>query len=162
MNHMMKRLLFIFLLLALPGTFMARTVAADDIETVLAAAEAPAGVVFEIVSGDEAALRKLLPVLKADIERLRARFPGLPVAVVSHGTEQFALTREESKNEPELHAIAEELVTDRDVDLHVCGTHAGWFGVLPGDFPDYVNVSASGPAQINDYRALDYVLITLP
>ena len=55
-----------------------------------------------------------------------------------------------------------QLVTDRDVDIHVCGTHAGWFDVLPEDFPDYVDVSATGPAQVNDYRALDYVLIVLP
>ena len=48
------------------------------------------------------------------------------------------------------------------MDVHVCGTHAGWFDVLPEDFPDYVDVAAAGPAQVNDYRALDYVLIVLP
>ncbi len=101
-------------------------------------------------------------MLKADIERLRERFPDLPVAIVSHGTEQFSLTRENRKNTPELHEGIEQLVTDQDVDVHVCGTHAGWFGVLPEDFPDYVDVAAAGPATINDYRALDYVLIELP
>lgn len=136
--------------------------AADEVEALLSAREAPAGVVFEIVSGDMEALGRLLPGLRADIGRLRARFPGLPVAVVSHGQEQFALTSRHRTKEPELHAIAESMVTGEDVDLHVCGAHAGWFGLDPEDFPDYVDVSASGPAQINDYRALDYVLITLP
>ena len=137
-------------------------VKADSVESLLAATEAPAGVVFEVVSGDEDALGELLPVLKTDIERLRVRFPDLPVAIVSHGTEQFALTLDNRKNQPELHAITEELVSDKDVDVHVCGTHAGWYDVLPEDFPAYVDVAPAGPAQINDYRALGYVLIVLP
>lgn len=135
---------------------------ADSVAALLAAEKAPAGVVFEVATGDEDALVEVLPRLKTDIERLRARFPDLPVAIVTHGKEQFALTRENRKNSPELHAITEELVTDKDVDVHVCGTHAGWFDILPEDFPDYVDVAAAGPAQINDYRALDYVLIVLP
>ena len=137
-------------------------VEAESVEALLAAEEAPAGVVFDVSTGDEDALVELLPRLKADIERLRNRYPDLPVAIVTHGTEQFALTRDNRDSNPGLHAITEELVTDRDVDVHVCGTHAGWFDVLPEDFPDYVDVSATGPAQINDYRALDYVLIVLP
>jgi intracellular sulfur oxidation DsrE/DsrF family protein len=140
----------------------AGAVEVENVEALLTATEAPAGVVFEVVSGDEDALDQLLPVLKADIKRLRARFPDLPVAIVSHGTEQFALTRENRKNVPKLHAITEQLVSDNAVDVHVCGAHAGWYDVLPEDFPDYVDVAASGPAQINDYRALGYVLIVLP
>ena len=134
----------------------------NSVEKLLAASEAPAGVVFEIVSGDDDILRTLLPEVRSDIERLRARFPGLPVAVVSHGREQFALTRKNSEDATELHAIARKMVTEEDVSLHVCGTYASWFDVAPEEFPDYVNVSATGPAQINDYRALDYVVITLP
>ncbi|MGB5473528.1 MAG: DsrE family protein [Gammaproteobacteria bacterium] len=158
----MKAILFTITLLTVLGGFQASAVAADDVAALLAADAAPAGVVFEIVSGDADRLGKLLPGLRTDIERLRARFPGLPVAVVSHGEEQFALTTENRAKEPELHAIAEDMVTGKDVDLHVCGTYAGWFGVDPGEFPNYVDVAATGPAQINDYRALGYVLITLP
>jgi intracellular sulfur oxidation DsrE/DsrF family protein len=160
--HMMKRLLATLALLTTVAGLTANAAAVDDVEALLAATEAPEGVVFEIVSGDEEILGKLLPGLKADIKRLRTRFPGIPIAVVSHGAEQFALTRGNRKNEPELHAISEELVTDQNVNLHVCGTHAGWYGILPEDFPDYVDVAAAGPATINDYRALDYVLIKLP
>jgi hypothetical protein len=46
--------------------------------------------------------------------------------------------------------------------VHVCGTHAGWYGVTPEDFPDYVDVTTAGPAQINDYEAMGYELIVLP
>ena len=154
-------LVTVTLLTALAG-FQASAVAADDIEALLAAEEAPAGIVFEIVSGDADTLGKLLAGVRADIERLRARFPGLPVAVVSHGEEQFALTTENLADDPGLDAIARDMVAGEDVDLHVCGTYAGWFGIDPEAFPDYVDVAAAGPAQINDYRALGYVLITLP
>ena len=154
-------LITVTLLTALAG-FQASAVAADDIEALLAAEEAPAGIVFEIVSGDADTLGKLLTGVRADIERLRARFPGLPVAVVSHGEEQFALTTANLADDPGLDAIARDMATGADVDLHVCGTYAGWFGIDPEAFPDYVDVAAAGPAQINDYRALGYVLITLP
>jgi intracellular sulfur oxidation DsrE/DsrF family protein len=158
---MRKTLSTITLLSALVG-FPASAAAADAVEALLTADVAPAGVVFEIVSGHKDTLGKLLPGVRTDIERLRARFPGLPIAVVSHGKEQFALTRQNRAVDPGLHAIAEDMATGKDVDLHVCGTYAGWFGVNPEDFPDYIDVAAAGPAQINDYRALGYVLITLP
>jgi intracellular sulfur oxidation DsrE/DsrF family protein len=158
----MRTLLLTIALMTGLASYPTGAVEADYVDALLAAGEAPAGVVFEVVSGDEDALGELLPVLKADIERLRTRFPDLPVAIVSHGTEQFSLTRENRKNDPELHAITEELVTDKAVDVHVCGAHAGWYDILPEDFPDYVDVAAAGPAQINDYRALGYVLIVLP
>ena len=67
---------------------------AESVEVLLAAGEPPAGVVFDVSTGDDDALVGLLPRLKADIERLRARYPDLPVAIVTHGTEQFALTRD--------------------------------------------------------------------
>ena len=157
----MRRLLTTIALLAAWAAFSSAA-PANEIDELLAAKDAPAGVVFEIVGAEAENLDELLAEVRTDITRLRARFPGLPVAIVSHGEEQFALTTDNRATEPELHAIAEEIVTGENVDLHVCGTHAGWYGVDPEDFPDYVDVAPAGPAQINDYRALDYVLITLP
>lgn len=132
------------------------------VERLLARPEAPAGVVFEIVSGDDDLLTVLLPQLKRDIGRLRARFPDLPIAVVTHGSEQFALLARERERQAETHALVEELVRSEQVDVHVCGTHAAWEGHVPEDFPDYVDVSPAGPAQINDYLNLGYERILLP
>ena len=145
------------LLLVTPSTGFA-----TDLDGLLTAPQAPPGVVFEIVSGDPTLLQTLLPALRADIERLRGRFPGLPVAIVTHGNEQFALTKDKQAQTPELHSLARDLVTEDQVALHVCGTYAQWNGFDTEDFPEHVNVAAAGPAQINDYRALDYVVITLP
>ncbi len=134
----------------------------DEIDDILASGTAPPGVVFEVVSGEEDLLEDVLPAIREDIKRLRKRFPGLDIAIVTHGEEQFALTTDNQANAPELHSIAETLVDDQQVSLHVCGTHAGWKGVSEEEFPEFVDVAAAAPAQINDYRALGYILIILP
>ena len=135
---------------------------ASDFDTILAMKEAPPGVVIEIVSDEHGLLSELLPEIREQIKRLRQRFPELPVAIVTHGSEQFDLTTKNRKVESIAHQITEQLVTDEEVDVHVCGTHAGWYGVEPEDFPDYVGVSTTGPAQVNDYEAMGYELIVLP
>ena len=134
---------------------------ANEIDSILAKEHSPAGVIFEIVSGEEGLLNELLPYVNADIKRLRLRFPDIAVAIVTHGTEQFDLTKDKKKNS-KAHSLVEKLVNSDEVDVHVCGTHAEWYDVMPEDFPDYVNVSAEGPAQINDYQELGYILIELP
>jgi hypothetical protein len=45
--------------------------------------------------------------------------------------------------------------------VHVCETHAGWYGVTAEDFPDYVDVAPTGPGQINLYQELGYDLIVI-
>ncbi len=146
---MITRLLFLLLLLpSLAGAVTIDEIAARD--------RPPAGVVFEIVQGQADALDWAIPRVAADARRLRERFPGLPVAVVSHGFEQFALKRDGAA--PGLHRQVQDLVSD-DVPVHVCGTHASWYDVTAEDFPDYIDVAPSGPAQINAYRELGYELL---
>ena len=147
------------LLLVVP---LAAPVHADpEVERLLAGDEMPVGVVFEIVEDEEEALDWALPRVRDYSRRLRERFPGLPIAVVSHGSEQFALLS--SGADGELSGIHDEArrLRDDDIDLHVCGAHAGWYGHVSEDFPSYVDVSPSGPAQINDYANLGYEVIRL-
>lgn len=134
--------------------------AGADMDRLLALDEPPTGVVFEIVDDDDA-LKWALPRVRQLSAQIHARFPELPIAVVSHGAEQFALLASQAKGPlAPIHEAARGLRED-GVDLHVCGAHAGWYGHLPEHFPDYVDVSASGPAQINDYRAIGYEVIRL-
>jgi intracellular sulfur oxidation DsrE/DsrF family protein len=134
----------------------------SDVESLLGRKESPAGVVFEIVSDQYGLLGKLLPSVKQDIKTLRERYPDLPVAVVTHGSEQFDLMIESRATEAKAHNLVEQLAGKDNVEVHVCGTHAEWYGKTPEDFPDYVNVSAAGPTQINDYEAMGYEVIVLP
>jgi len=133
---------------------------ADPVAQILAGDAAPAGVVFEIVSGDSAYLALALPRIEALSARLRERFPGLAVAVVSHGGEQFALASAATQDNTAAHESAQSLLAD-DVPVHVCGTHAGWRGLAAEDFPDYIDVAPSGPAQIRAYRDLGYLLVDI-
>ncbi|PCJ87229.1 MAG: hypothetical protein COA54_06930 [Thiotrichaceae bacterium] len=120
--------------------------------------EAPEGVVFEIVSDEDDLLEQLLPDIKHAITKLRKKFPELPIAIVTHGKEQFALTTNNSSSQT--HSLVKALVVD-EVEVHVCGTHASWYGIRPEDFPDYVDVSTTAPSQLNDYEEMGYELIVL-
>ena len=136
-------------------------VRSSEIEAIITQKQAPAGVVFEIVSDEADLLGELLPSVRADITKLRQRFPGLPVAIVSHGNEQFALTSKNYSTEQRTHDLVESLVRSDKVDVHVCATHAGWYGVSVEAFPDYVDVTAVAPALIDDYEAIGYEIIIL-
>ena len=134
---------------------------ATTVDQLLERTEAPPGVVFEIVTGDSTALRWAIPQVRKYIQQLRARFPDLPVAVVTHGREQFALQTKKQGKERELHQATQALIKDDGVPLHVCGTHADWFGVAPEDFPDYVDVAPQAPTQIYLYQELGYELVEI-
>ena len=151
------RLFSMILLSAVAGLVFAD----PEVDRLLEAEEGPVGVVFEIVEGEEDALRWALPEVARLSARLRERFPDLPIAVVTHGREQFGLLANEADGPlADIHGRAQQLRAE-EVDLHVCGVHAGWDGYTPEDFPAYVDVSASGPAQIRDYRNIGFVLIEL-
>lgn len=133
----------------------------SEIDSIIAREQAPEGVVFEIVSDEDDLLGELLPSVKTDIKKLRQRFPDLPIAIVSHGKELFALTSKNLSTQHRTHDMVKELVKTDNVDVHVCGTHAGWYGVSAEAFPDYVDVTAAGPTQIDDYEAIGYEVIIL-
>jgi intracellular sulfur oxidation DsrE/DsrF family protein len=135
---------------------------ARSIEDLITRDKRPEGVVIEIVSGDRMLLNTLLPELNEDIQRLRHKYPDLPIAIVTHGQEQFMLTKNNRSEAERAHGIVEQLAVNDDIEVHVCGTYAGWFGVSENDFPKYVNVAPAGPVQINNYEELGYELITLP
>jgi intracellular sulfur oxidation DsrE/DsrF family protein len=154
----MPRLATFFLILVL---LPASTVAQPQIEHLLDAQSEPDGVVFEILEEDEDALTWALPLIRQLAERLRTRFPELPITVVSHGSEQFALLAAASEGPlAEIHDEARDLAASQ-IELHVCGAHAGWYGYGADDFPDHIDVAASAPALINDYRALGYEIVRL-
>jgi len=138
---------------------LALNVTAATVEGILTQHQPPDGVVFEIIEGNKKDLSWAITGIREDTTRLRAKFPGLPIAVVSHGREEFGLTREEAEKRPEVHQMVKDLSNNLDVPVHICATHASWYDISPEEFPDYIEVSESGPAQINDYIALGYVLV---
>ncbi len=132
-----------------------------QIEHILSLQQTPTGIIFEIVTGAANSLEWALPKTKDYIKKLRARFPKLDIAIVTHGNEQFALKTTNNKKYKKVHSLTQQLVQKNNVQLHVCGTYANWRNVTEEEFPDYVDVTAEGPATINDYVALGYILVKL-
>lgn len=159
-RHYIRKRLHLLCLLTATGIVQA---AADThtLSHVLALDEAPSGVVFEIVSGQKNALTWAIPQVKTKARQLRQRFPGLDIAVVSHGAEQFALMTKEKSRYKNTHKAVADLISQDNIQLHVCETYAGWKGVSASEFPDYVDVAPAGPAQINNYRELGYLVIRI-
>lgn len=151
------RLAFLFSFFTLPAQ------AGDHaaVDRLLAQEQAPPGVVFEVVTGDERALEWAVPRIADHARRLRARFPDVDIVIVSHGREMFALRRSGRAGAPAVHGGIERLVREQAVTVHVCGTYAAWRGVPEEAFPEYVNVAPEGPAQFKAYEALGYMRVRL-
>lgn len=154
----MLRFLSIFLLaVAIPLNASASRTEAD-VDRLLASSEPPAGVVFELVSGDPNAWDWAAPLLKNMRDKIKARFPDLDIALVSHGSEQFFLTTDRQQEKPDAINTLNDL-SGSGLDVHVCEVHSGWRDVPAEAYLGFVNVAASGPAKVNDYLALGYTLI---
>ncbi|OZA29850.1 MAG: hypothetical protein B7X93_05335 [Hydrogenophilales bacterium 17-61-9] len=145
-------------LLALAAPAAAAPLTLDQL---LARPVAPHGVVFEIVDRDPRALDVALPWVKQASQRLKARFPTLPMALVTHGQEMFALQDSGRTDNPGMHQIAESLSRE-GIPVHVCETYAGWRGIGAENFPKYIDVAPAGPTQIKNYEALDYERLVVP
>lgn len=150
---------FLIGLLALGGPASAGTLTLEDL---LARVAPPPGVVFEIIDRDPRALELALPWVKQAAQRLKARHPALPMALVTHGQEMFALQASARDSHPAVHRLAESLSREDGIAVHVCETYAGRRGLATEDFPAYVDVAPEGPAQIRNYEALDYVRLVVP
>lgn len=161
---MLNKLTLILILIFTNLIFTQAALASDankKIEHVLSLKESPSGIVFEIVTGSVNSLEWALPKTKQYIKKLRTRFPTLDIAIVTHGDEQFALKTTNNKKFKKVHSLTQQLISKDNIPLHVCGTYASWKNVSEEEFPGYVDVTAAGPATINDYIALGYILIKL-
>lgn len=132
-----------------------------QVENILSSNQVPAGIIFEIVTGSADSLEWALPETQKLIKKLRSRFPKLEVAIVTHGNEQFALKTSNIIKHKKVHSLTQQLVQKDNIQLHVCGTYAAWKNVSEEEFPEYVDVTAAGPATINDYISLGYILIKI-
>lgn len=131
-----------------------------DFRNLFAREEAPPGVVVELIEWERNSWQWATPLLIELRERLRQRFPEADLAIVSHGGEQFQLTRQRQAEQLEALRQLQGLVDD-GVDLFVCGTHSSWREVPADAYLEFVQVAPSGPARINDYVDLGYVHVRL-
>ena len=127
----------------------------------LTAGEKPSGVLFVVMEHDEEALQWILPRINRYTRLLNDRWPDLSLAVLSHGEEMMGLLSEFKPLYPEMHRTLQRLVHEFDLMFHVCGSYAAMADVDESEFPVYVDVVPFGPAEIENYRSLDYEVISL-
>lgn len=129
--------------------------------TVLGKQEPPAGVVFEVVQGDPDGLNWAIPRIRGYIDQLRRRFPDIPIAVISHGQEQFSLLQENSRANEATHSLAKAFLAEEETAIQVCGNHAGMYGHGADDYPDYVEVVDAAPRQVRRYKEKGYDVVVV-
>lgn len=131
-----------------------------DVERILMQMTPPDGVVLEVESLSGDAMSGYTQLIQTQVDALKQRYPDMDVVIISHGRELVEFAKPQADQPPSdlLHTF-ETMVNTQDVTIHVCGVVAGWEGKSDQDFVDYVDVSASGEAQLNDYRAIGYDVI---
>jgi len=132
-----------------------------SVTRLIEANDSPTGVVFELIESDKKTWEWAAPMIKSLKQQLKEKYPDIEIAVVSHGSEQFQLTKKSAKKQKAAISILEDLVRNENVDLHVCGTHSSWVGIPASSYIDIVDVAVSGPAKINDYINLGYQPVQL-
>jgi intracellular sulfur oxidation DsrE/DsrF family protein len=132
----------------------------SEIDRILSG-DKPPGILFLVMEHDEEALNWVLPRIVHYTAQIREKWPDLNVAVLSHGDEMLALVYDLTPLYPGIHQNVYDLVNTYNVYFHVCGTFAEMSGYSPSEFPDYVDVVPFGPAQIQDYRGLDYRVLSI-
>jgi len=150
----------ILLLLLISSAAMANYMH-PGINRLIQANDNPTGVVFELIESDKSTWVWAAPMIKDLKDQLKAKYPDIEIAVVSHGREQFQLTKKRAKHQELAISILGDLVRKEGVDLHVCGTHSSWYDIPASSYIDIVDVAVSGPAKINDYINLGYQPIQL-
>jgi len=131
---------------------------ADAVDRLLAKPEVPKGVVFELVTAEESNWQVALPFIQNAIKKIRGKYPQLPVAIVSHGLEQFALLQKNQQTQVKTHKGIQSLMKD-NVTIEVCGTFSEWNGYDNKDFPEYVSIVDQGPVAVDIYRQQGYAVI---
>lgn len=125
------------------------------------AAEKPEGVLFLVMEQDEDAFNWVLPRVIHYTQQLRDKWNDLTIVVLSHGEEMFALRDEYRPLYEAMHQDVLMLVSKYDVLFQVCGSYANFSNVAPSEFPDYIDVIPFAPAEIENYRLMEFKIINL-
>jgi len=132
----------------------------DAVKTLISANLEPDGIVFEIITWEDNSWDWAAPMLQTAVQQLRTQYPGIEIAVVSHGNELFELAL---KNNNPLKPSMQILQTlgDEQVEFYVSGDYAKYKYLSTRDFLPFVDVVPSGTAQLQDYIKLGFSHILL-
>lgn len=133
-----------------------------DVAKIVAQSVEPEGILIDIETLNTEGIKEYLSTVQTQVSTLRQRYADLDIVIISHGLELVAFLKPEAGKEMSDEAMAfKTMMETQNVVLHICETSASWQGYLPEDFLDFVDTVPSGLATINDYKALDYVLVPI-
>ena len=132
----------------------------DEIGYILEASPAPGGVVFEMLTHEASTWPKALSYINRSIKRLRSKHADMSFVIVSHGMEEFALLKDASNKNADVHRQVQSLLKD-NIKVEVCGTFAEWNGYDKNDFPDYVTIVEQAPRSIESYEEDGFSVIVI-
>ena len=159
-NHRNLGKLFLFSFLCL-FSFAATASDKQEVDNIIALETAPVGVLFELIGRENGIyLPEGLKKVEAYKIQLKKKFKNIKVAVVTHGAEQFELTKENANKQRKTHDLVKR-ISSEDVPVHVCSTHASWRGKSEIDFPDYVLASSGAGSQMKEYEDQGYIRVTI-
>ncbi|MDH5368912.1 MAG: DsrE family protein [Gammaproteobacteria bacterium] len=133
----------------------------DGLKQILSSEQAPAGVVFDVATADKEGLNWVVPMVKSYSRQLRNKFPGVKLALVSHGAEQFQLTQSNIQRYINVHRKVKGLIDKEEIQFHICAYNASQSGVKRSAFVTYVDLVDRGPEQISKYQQQGYVVLSL-
>jgi hypothetical protein len=134
---------------------------ASSMNDIMKMTETPVGVVFDVYSSDDATLQWALPEIQQHVKDLRDKFPGIRLAIVSHGLEELSLMKQYDQDYPDVHVAGKELTKAGDIPLHVDGQFAIAHGVAANQFLEFVTVSDSGQQQVETYKNEGYLRVLI-
>lgn len=144
--------------------FFSFAVAASDkqeVDKILTLEEAPVGVLFELIGSENGKyLPEGLKKVEAYKSQLEQKFQDIKVAVVTHGAEQFELTKDNAAKQSKTHDLVKR-ITGENVPVHVCSNHASWRGKTEKDFPSYVLATSGAGSQMQEYQDQGYIKVTI-
>ena len=130
------------------------------VDAIVASGQPPEGVVFDLVTWGDRGWDWASPMLRDLTGQLRRHYPELEMALVSHGFELFDLSeRSGHASRPAIQLLRS--LADDGLRVHVGGRYASTRLYQPEDFLPFVDVAASGEAQVEDYLRLGFVRIEL-
>ena len=121
----------------------------------------PEGILFLVMEQDQEAFQWVLPRVIHYTRQLREKWSDLTIVMLSHGEEMFALRTEYRPLYEKLHQDVLTLVSEYDVLFQVCGSYASFSNVVPSEFPDYIDVVPFAPAEIENYRLMEFKIVNL-
>ena len=78
--------------------------AGDEIGELLKELPPPKGVVFEMLTHEPSTWPKALSYIKQSVKRLHSKYADMPVVIVSHGMEEFALLKDGRDSNAQAHS----------------------------------------------------------